>query len=93
VKALTNSELSADELDKISCTIHSTRWKFSYEMLQNLVDVFFSVTEVINIVHCEASTSRERVKAGSLLSSLCSFNFIFGLLFTNLILGIANEFH
>ena len=50
VKALTNSEPSAEELDRISRRIRSTCWKFSCEMLQKLVDVFFSVTEVLDIV-------------------------------------------
>jgi len=91
VKALTNREPSAEELYRISSRIRSTRWKFSYEMLQKLVDVFFSVTEVLDIVQCEGSTSKERVKACLLLSSLCSFYFFFGLFFTKSVLGITNE--
>ncbi|XP_038689137.1 zinc finger MYM-type protein 1-like isoform X2 [Tripterygium wilfordii] len=68
-----------------------TRWGSHYKSLLNLVALFSSVIEVLEIVSCDATDSTKKAQARGLLRYLQSFDFVFNLQLMLTMLEITNE--
>ena len=68
-----------------------TRWGSYYGSLTNLIVMFDSVIDVLELILEEGINSEQKGEAYSLLESIQSFEFIFNLHMMTNILGVTNE--
>jgi len=68
-----------------------TRWGSQYGALLNLIHMFSSVIDVLEIVTKDGSTSEQRGDALALLNFIQTFEFAFLLHLMKIILGMTNE--
>ena len=70
--------------------IGDTRWGSYYETILNLILMFSTIVNVLEIIE-EDDLSDQKVEAWSIMRSILSFEFVFTLHLMKNILGITNE--
>ena len=68
-----------------------TRWGSHYRTILNLILMFSSTVDVLEMIENDSLLSEQRVEAQSILRSILSFEFSFTLHLMKNILGITNE--
>ena len=68
-----------------------TRWGSHYGTILNLILMFSSVIDVIEFVIEDGLLPEQKVEARTLIKSMLTFEFAFGLHFMKGILGITND--
>ena len=94
IQALNNGELSSGRgLHQESSLQRAgdTRWGSHYGTLINVIVLFSSVVDVLEIIVEDGTTSEQRGEACALLDSIQSFDFVFNLHLMKGVLGITNE--
>ena len=67
-----------------------TRWGSYYETILNLILMFFTVVDILEIIKKEGLFD-QKVETWSIMKSILSFEFVFTLHLIKNILGITNE--
>ena len=68
-----------------------TRWGSHYGALLNMINMFSSVVDVLDVIVDDGTNSEQRSEANNLLESMLSFDFVFSLHLMKTILGVPNE--
>ena len=68
-----------------------THWGSHYRTILNLILMFSSTVDVLEMIEKDSLLSEQRVEAQSILRSILSFEFSFTLHLMKNILGITNE--
>ena len=70
---------------------NDTRWESHYRTILNLILMFSSTVDVLEMIENDSLLSEQRVEAQSILRAILSFEFSFTLHLMKNILGITNE--
>ena len=68
-----------------------TRWGSHYGTLLNLISMFSSIVDVLEVIVNDGTNSEQRSEANNLLESMLSFDFAFSLHLMKILLGFINE--
>ena len=68
-----------------------TRWGSHYGTLLNMIIMFSSVVDVLDVIVDDGTNSEQRSEANNLLESMLSFDFVFSLHLMKTIVGVTNE--
>ena len=93
VEALKSGEISTGQgLNQTSLKHPSdTRWGSHYGTLLNLISIFSSIVDVLDVIVNEGIHSEQRSKANNVLESMLSFDFAFSLHLMKNLLRVTNE--
>ena len=70
---------------------NDTRWGSHYRTILNLILMFSSIVDVLEMIENDSLLSEQRVETQSILRAILSFEFSFTLHLMKNILGITNE--
>ena len=79
-----NQEISLKRPGDTRCGSH-------YGTLLNLISMFSSIVDVIEVIVNDGTNSEQRSEANNLLESMLSFDFAFSLHLMKILLGVTNE--
>ena len=92
VEALKSGEISTgrglNQETSLKCS-SNTRWGSHYSTLLNLIRMFSSIVDVLDVIVNDGTNSEQRYEANNLLESILLFEFAFSLHLMKILLGVA----